>query len=505
MKRLTAWLAVSVLLTAAVFLPARAEEPRGSYVLAGYDPTQYRVWSENAFFTSMEEVTGVHFDLKQYTEPASWTEAKASYTAGGDMPDVLFKAQLTGYECMEMLDKGVLVDLAPYLEGCCPHLWEMIRQDEAILSAITLPDGRIAALPYISQTPTQNVMWINKKFLSRTGKSAPSTWDELVDVLRAFRDTDCNGNGKTDDEIPMGFLGPYDLKYLGHAFGLIANDYNLFVTDGGEVRYMPTEEGFMRMMSELHTLYAEGLLDHAGFSTSDMLRTVTDASKDQCYGILFAPMITSLLPADWLEDYACLMPLSYEGEARYRDVGLHIIRGTFAVTTHCTNVEEVLSWVDRMYTLEGSVLAAVGRKNTDYVIDGDGTWRLTDSAKGDSYYTVSNTITSGGEIPGYSAEEFQSLYNDAGLKVMLEALQSFNSHCVLPFPFLYLTREESSRISSLQGGLGYLVDMQIARWVLGEEEISDESVSAFKSSLKEAGLDEFLALWQGIYDAQEGR
>ena len=503
MKRLTLWLMILACLASACLLPAGAEG--GSYVLAGFDPTQYRVWSDNAFFASMEEKTGVHFELKQYTSLSSWEEAKASFAAGGDMPDVLFKAQLTGYECAEMLDKGVLVDLKPYLETYCPHLWAMILEDESILSAIALPDGRIAALPYISETPTQNVMWINKKFLSRTGKSAPTTWDELADVLRAFRDTDANSNGNEKDEIPMGFLGPYDLKYLGHAFGLIANDYNLFVTDSGEVRYMPAEDRFMRFMTGLREWYKEGLLDPAGFTSSDLLRNVTDANKPQCYGVVFAPMVTALFPPEWMEDYACLMPLQWEGEARYRDLGLHVVRGTFAVTTHCPDVGEVLSWVDTMYTEEGSALASVGKRNSDYVIDGDGSWRLTESAKGDSYYTVSHTITSGAEIPGYSAEEFQARFNDSGLKTMLDALHAFNAECVLPFPYLYLTREESTKIAALQDKLGYLVDMQIARWVLGEEEITAESGDNFISALKEAGLDEFLALWQGIYDAQEGR
>ncbi len=199
------------------------------------------------------------------------------------------------------------------------------------------------------------------------------------------------------------------------------------------------------------------------------------------------------------------MPLAWEGGARYRDVGLRIVRGTFAVTTHCRDVGKVLDWVDMMYSEEGSVLASVGKRNADYVIDGDGSWRLTESAKSDSYYTVTHTITSGAEIPGYSAEEFNARYNDSGLKTMLDALHAFNEKCRLPFPYLYLTREESAKITSLQEKLGYFVDMQIARWVLGEEEIAPGSGEKFISALKEAGLDEFLAMWQGIYDAQEGR
>ena len=52
----------------------------------------------------------------------------------------------------------------------------------------------------------------------------------------------------------------------------------------------------------------------------------------------------------------------------------------------------------------------------------------------------------------------------------------------------------------MQNQIGYYVDMQIARWVLGEEEISDETFAAFEQQLRELGLTEFMAFWQDVYD-----
>ena len=60
---------------------------------------------------------------------------------------------------------------------------------------ITLPDGSIAALPYITETPMQNYLWINQAWLKSLGLSMPTTAQELVDVLTAFRDRDPNKNG----------------------------------------------------------------------------------------------------------------------------------------------------------------------------------------------------------------------------------------------------------------------------------------------------------------------
>ncbi len=94
MKRWIAWILLAVILTGAA---ASGEEAAkgGSYTLAGLDETQYRVWENNAFFANMEELTGIHFDTRQYASEAEWTAVKEGMTAGGDLPDVLFKAQLT--------------------------------------------------------------------------------------------------------------------------------------------------------------------------------------------------------------------------------------------------------------------------------------------------------------------------------------------------------------------------------------------------------------------------
>ena len=104
------------------------------------------------------------------------------------------------------------------------------------------------------------------------GLSMPSTAEELTEVLRAFRDRDPNKNGRKD-EIPLAFLGSFDLKFLGHAFGLIANDYNVRAVDGKTV-FVPLDPRYRAFVEWLRDLYAEGLLDQQGFTTTDMLRTV---------------------------------------------------------------------------------------------------------------------------------------------------------------------------------------------------------------------------------------
>ena len=63
-------------------------------------------------------------------------------------------------------------------------------------------EGRIYMIPNVLTYPLCSGM-IRQDWLDELGLSMPETQDELVEVLKAFRDQDPNGNGIAD-EIPTG-------------------------------------------------------------------------------------------------------------------------------------------------------------------------------------------------------------------------------------------------------------------------------------------------------------
>ena len=497
-KRVICFLMVLLLCSSAGGAAGKAAAQ--TFTLAGFDNTQYRNWADNQFFSRMEEKTGIHFDVKQYTDAAAWTKAKAEMKAGAaDLPDVLFKARLTSDECMNMRESGVLIDLKPYLETCCPNLWAILQEKPEVLAAITLPDGSIAALPYIADPSMQNYIWVNQEWLKTLRLDMPTNAQEFADMLSAFKTRDPNRNGKAD-EIPLGFLGPFDLKFLAHAFGLIANDYNIFV-ENGQVKFMPLEPDFRQFIAWCRSLWEAGLLDKNGFSITDDMRTVTDSKATPTYGAVITPMAADIFKVSWAENYAIMPPLACNGEQIYRDFSGPAIRGTFAVTSHCSDPETVLRWVDALYTLEGSVLAGVGMRDVDYLVDGDGTWRYLDAVQSSFDMFRGGSLIEGGssEQPGISTGEFERLMGGSEMVTnILNQQRDFHAFVRMPFPYYTLSREQSETIAPLQEQLGYYVDMQIARWVLGEEEISDDAFDAFAARLDELKLKDFLSFWQDI-------
>ncbi len=495
-------LAVMMLMSTGACGAFAEETAAKEFVLAGFDDTEYRNWTSNLFFERIEKMTGVQFELKQYKKDSEWAAFKAGLEKGGELPDVLFKAGLTTPECISLYEKGVLIDLKPYLEANCPNLWAYLQENEEAMDAISLPGGQIVALPYINEIPVQNYLWVNKTWLDKAGKEMPADKEALEDVLRTFRDLDMNQNGK-DDEVPLGFMGPFDLKFLGHAFGLVANDYNIYVEDG-QVKYLPFAENFRPFLEWCKGMYAEGLLEKDGFIISSNVRNqmITSDEKTPIYGFIITPMAQDAFRTEYADEYEIVMPLMYEGKQVYRDFSGHILRGTFAVTSACQNVEKVLSWVDYLYSPEGNILVTAGLENEDYYYHPDGTWSLTEATAGNTYFSIMALISGGATTPGRLNADFQRKYaDDEQLLHVIEKQDQFANYLVRPFPYYSLTEEEAAQVNAMQMELGAYVDTMMGRFIRGDEELNDETYAHFITALEEKGADAFIAFWQQIYEA----
>ena len=184
MHRIVACLIILCMLSG---MTAACADP-ASFVMAGYDTEDSRhVWDDNLFFRRMAERTGVDFTFQEVTDAEEWKRTKAGYKASGELPDILFKAELTNEETKSLYEQGVLIDLKPYLAEYAPHLQALLDAHPEWVRAISLPDGAIAALPQINMIPTNNVIWINSTWVNRLKMEMPTTADQFLEVLRAFK------------------------------------------------------------------------------------------------------------------------------------------------------------------------------------------------------------------------------------------------------------------------------------------------------------------------------
>ena len=494
---------IAVFLMVTLSLSAFASE--GQMVLAGLDVQDTgHDWKNNLFFDRMAEVTGVSFELNQFTDNETWKKEKQGYQVGGSLPDVLFKAQLSPQETLELYEKGVLINLRPYLAEHAPNLWALLESHPDWLRAISLPGGAIAALPQIDSLMSNNAMWINAKWLRALGLAMPTTAEELVNVLRAFKSQDPNMNGRSD-EVPLTFTGLWDLRFLQHAFGWMANDYGVAVDGQGRVREYLTADENRAFLEWLHTLWEEKLIDKDGFSTPSSTRAITDSKATPTYGIVFGPTPMAMLPTEMTTDYELLVPLQAEGKQVYRSLLGELRRGTFAVTSACRDIPAALRWVDYLYTEEGCYLARSGLQGKEYERLSDGTWYWLDSED-----IVANTvlrditISEGTTIPGYTPESFSLHYDNETAAPVVAAISRLAAIASEPYPQVYLTREQQEKVDTLWPALTTYAENTMACFVTGDIPLTDASWTDFTGKVKAMGMDELLQIWQAAYDAQYG-
>ena len=466
------------------------------YLMEGYDgDSANHDWETNLFFQRMQEKTGISFQFRQYTDFSRWTERKASLLSGEDLPDVLFKAALNANEVRDLYAAGYLIDLKPYLAEYAPDLWALLQQREDWQSAISMEDGAIPALPAMSELQNNNVIWVNKDWLDRLKLEIPTTAEELTEVLRAFKEKDPNRSGGAD-EVPLTFIGMWELRFLGHAFGIIDNDDYVTARNGQVTSSLTTDEN-RRFLTWLHQLWDEKLLDQSGFNNTDSLRQITDDKKAIPYGVMLAPTPLSVVPSSALGQYTAMMPLIYKGQQVYRSLLGDLIRGTFAITKDCKEPEKLVAWVNYLYTEEGSRLAMCGVEGDEYLWNEDGYWEWSMDVS-----TVANdilpghTISEGGTAPGMVQADFQLKYADEMTRSNLEMLYEVQKYSVQPYPFVTFTKEDEKRINAIREELMPWAEAEMACFVAGDTEISDDSWQAFCDGAEQRGLSELVSLLQ---------
>jgi putative aldouronate transport system substrate-binding protein len=482
-----------------VFSAARAE----TFTIMGLETDgSGRDWATNAFFQRTGEKADITFAYRQYTDAGQYQAAKELAFASGDLPDAFFKAYLTQEEEMRYLVGGQLVDLAPLIPESAPNVQTILDARADWRAAVTQPSGSIASLPSLNGYERQVYLWINQTWLEGLELAMPKTLPELEVVLRAFKTQDPNGNFKAD-EIPVSFIGPWEARFFLHAFGLTPNDYHIYVDDGGAVRFAPFEPGYRAFVEWLARMHTEGLLDADAFRQGQTLRASTLSEQTTATLGLFAAMAPyTLLSLDMSDSYAVLPPLQSEAGQVYRRFLTGITRGTFAITSTCTDPTALLGWLDDLYTEAGGRAATAGVEGVDYAFDANGFWNwMTDEWTDATTILRDRAIRTDLGTPGLDPADFQrrtSIAVEDKVRRQGDAIQSL---LTLPFPMYWPTdAAREAEIAQLQNALGPAVDYAIARFATGETPLDDASWAQFEENLRQLGAERFTALWQTTYE-----
>jgi len=282
--------------------------------------------------------------------------------------------------------EGRLLAVTDLIPLHAPNLMQIFADFPTYPGIMTMLDGEIYVMPNINQCFHCTMfykLWINQDFLDQVGMDIPTTTDELVTVLKAFRDqipgsipfagTFTGGWGSTLDYFIMNSFTFYDAHTAGNAAA--ATTLGLFV-DNGVVRTPWDQPGLQDGLRFLNMLVEEGLL-HEGSLTgnSDQLVALVESGDTARVGLVTGGhgMIFSDIEGDRYPLYVPVMPL--EGPTGLRqiprntnDIGFN----GFIISADTNYPEALVKWADALYTFEATMRGYFGPYGSHWRLAEDG-------------------------------------------------------------------------------------------------------------------------------------
>lgn len=461
-------------------------------------------WNDMPVLKEMEKLTGIKFTY-QLTPIDSFATKKNLVFASGDLPDVFFAADLKPSEQVTYGSQGVLIPLEKYIdEGYAPNLKKIFDEHPEIRQSFTTPDGHIYALPFIDLAAVwyRGPMWYNGKFLKALNMAEPpKTTDELYTYLKRVREEDPNGNGKKD-EIPLTSVKLDDLRMFFLGFWGMYSE-TIYVDNDSKVHYSPADEGYKEYLTFLNRLWNEDLLDHETFSQTDEQKKAKGKNNQVALFSDYYPYFT--LGGEPSEENPLMTPVSsdIQGTPVYGKHPGISANGTFAITNKDPNPEATMRWIDYLYSYEGATLFGQGPENllwkyTDKEAH-EKEWLPVPGGKDREDYRGTITPNYGILTPGIASSELsKGLRSDFDEWIDKENQEKLVPIGRSPFPNVYLTNEEQSEASALLSDLDTYVKQMEAKFVTGQEPLSNWS--KYTDQLKKMGVDRYVELYQAAYD-----
>ncbi len=484
------------------------KEQKTYTIAVNKDPNSQNGFADKQCVKDTNAATNV--DIEWLDIPSSsWSEQVNIMIAGGNMPDAFCGAEV---DVMSNID--LFVPIGDYVDELAPHVKEMFDSDTALRTAMTAPDGKIYSFPTNKNNPSNvvdNMLWMNPDWLDQLGMDVPKTTDEFVDVLRAFRDNDMNGNGDPNDEIPFqarqGDDYAHNLSAIIGAFGVVLPSDYCYSVDGESVVFGGTEDGLYDALNWLHMLYDEKLLDNDVFTMTNDEQNAKAQNEDVLMGSLIYWIPDSM--DSKYADYIVLDPLIGPNGDQLWYGGKEPIGATFGftVTTACEDPEVMVRYYDYCMKDETTILewqwGPEGAGLWKYV-DDEGHWTQTQEfvPEGTNLTYFKRTICGSVNSPNFIWKKYAELeVADERNAKKREAAQRILPYCVTVMPKGLYDSDKTAQRNLLYTDIDNYMSKFVATSVVNG--LSEAEWQAHLENCKKLKVDEYTALWQEYYDSKK--
>ena len=504
------------------------------YTICAPDTTYVCDLNENTLTPWIQEKTNVKINFEEIPD-TEWDTKVNLLIASDELPDAFIYGGFSAAELADYGSQGVFLALNDIIEEHGHYVKQVFDQQEALPGAYTALDGNIYTLPDINECYHcfySMRAWINQQWLTNLGLKYPNTVDEFVNVLRAFKEQDANGNGDPNDEIP--FSGNAT-SWNSTIYPFLLNSFlhydtsNLSVKEDGTVIFTPIQPEFKEGLQWIASLIDEGLIEKEALTqTEEQLKTKGSNLDIALLGGFTSATWWSGVGSDNGEgsrcrEYSGLSPLEGPNGVRISPwAGTGFNMGNSVITTACEDPVPLFKMLDYMLSDEATLRSQIGELGVDYNEPDEGAPGIngkpalyakipTSNTTGDEADTaMPNVFPSNrtsdfrlGEQADYSDPETQwqqepRLYNESATYFAPYA----DEHMMYPGA-VNLTAEESEKINFMKTQINDYVKENIVLFLAGEKSF-DADWDSFIAEFDNLKLDEYMELRQMAYTRQYG-
>ncbi len=455
----------------------------------------------------MEEATGVHLnftaiDQDSYTEQLNIMFVSQEYADFIGVPDLAYPGGIDA-----LVEDEICIDLAPYLETCLPD-FKANGYDayETYAKEITSDTGKIVTIATLEHQATMGSV-IRQDWLDAVGLGIPDTFDDLYNVLTAF---------KTELNVKYPILLTQAWMYSNNEFvggydtaggpAPNAGDIQYHVEDG-QVMASLISDNFRAYLEMLNQWWTEGLIGDVSLNIMNPQQfeeyiyanevgfwvgqsdTISESTKESAGGDFNAIPIEEIT----VEPGATFK--LYSNQPR------RSTSGGWAISTQCEDPEMAMKLINWMWTEEGNIVCNYGEEGVTFNYDEDGNVVFTDLVVNNPN-GMNALFNSCQEIIFF---DFPFNFGQTRKNATLSNQAEIDSQTVWRSNrsdemryFGDLTVEESDIYSSLAGDISTYGLETISKFVTGDMPFSEWD--NYVAQLEELGLSEMVALKQAAYD-----
>lgn len=324
----------------------------------------------NDFWKEVERRTNVHLECLTVNTESAETEFNLMVLSG-EYPDLGLGCADYYQNPDQAVEDEVFLDLAPYLDET-PNFKCLLMGNEDYQKALYTDNGAIIQFPKLQDSEANNIGPVTRgDWLEDLGMDVPQTYDQLEEMLLAFKNEKGSENGML---VPYtGFTDTFSAGY-----GVPASVEGAFYVKDGEVKFTGLEQDYYDFVTLMTNWYSQGIIDH------EFLTRTTTTDPDQ--GLIFGDN-ASLWTMNFLMFDAYINRATTEGFAitalptPVKEVGGGIITSSdaaqimergYVVFATTENLDVILKYVDYGYSEEGSFLYNYGLEGVSFEYDENG-------------------------------------------------------------------------------------------------------------------------------------